>query len=154
MHEYDVALKGVLRRLNAGMLERVTGFAVKDWLNVELPEVRSSRADLLGETADGHLVHIELQSTNDSNMALRMAEYSLAICRRFRRFPSQMVLYVGERPLRMKTNVAGPHLSFECRMVDIREFDGEAWLASERVEDNVFAILMRFADQRSAILEF
>jgi hypothetical protein len=93
----------------------------------------------VGKTEEGRLVHIELQSTNDANMALRMAEYSLAICRRFGRIPFQMVLYVGEPSLTMKTRLQGPHLSFECRIADIRELNGESWLASDRIEDNIIA---------------
>jgi hypothetical protein len=126
MHEYDTVLKSVLQRMPAGMLQQVTDFAVTHWHNIELPEVRSSRVDLLGETAERKLVHIELQSTNDPKMALRMAEYALAICRRFERMPEQVVLYVGQYPARMKTSLNGPHLSFDCRVVDIRELDGEA----------------------------
>jgi len=59
---------------------------------VELPEIRDLRVDLLGETAENGLVHIELQSANDSDMALRMAEYSIAIRRRFGRNPAQLIL--------------------------------------------------------------
>jgi hypothetical protein len=42
-------------------------------------------------------LHIELQSTNQRDMTLRMPGYSLAIHRQFRRFPEQMVLYVESR---------------------------------------------------------
>src|SRR5258707_12065279 len=132
MQEYDTTLKSVLQRLSVRMLEQMTGFAVQRWHNVELPEVRSLRVDLLGETADQKLAHIELQSTNDATMALRMAEYSLAIYRRFERMPTQVVLYVGQAPAKMKSSLEGPHLSFECRVIDIKDMDGEAWLASDR----------------------
>ena len=83
MHEYDIALKCVLRRLTGRALRELTGFAVARWHNAELPAVQSRRADMLGETANGTLVHIELQSTNQSGMALRMLEYAAAIHRQF-----------------------------------------------------------------------
>jgi len=110
---------------------------------VELPEVRNLRVDLLGETPEGELVHIELQSTNDSDMALRMAEYSLAICRRFGRMPAQVILYVGYAPASMKTSLEGPHLSFACPILDARDMDGEPWLSSTHGEESILAILMR-----------
>ena len=109
------------------------------WKNTELPEVRNPRVDLLGETAGGRLVHVELQSTNDPDMALRMAEYAWAIYRRFRCFPEQIVLYVGEAPVRMKCEMQGGSVSVRYRLVDIRELDSEPLLASDRVEDNVIA---------------
>jgi hypothetical protein len=131
MHEYDIALKSVLTRRTGGVLTRLTGREVVRWHNSELPEVRSRHADLLGETADQTLVHVELQSTNDPRMALRMLEYAVAIQRGFERFPEQLVLYVGEAPLRMQGRVGAAALAFECRIADIRELDGEE-IAAER----------------------
>jgi predicted transposase YdaD len=151
MHEYDITLKSILRRLTGTVLRDLTGFTVARWHNVELPAVQNRRADMLGETADGTLVHIELQSANQSGMALRMLEYATAIHRQFGRFPHQMVLYVGRAPLRMPGKVAGPHLEFTCKMVDIRELDSEPLLMSSRVEDNVIAVLARLSDQREAV---
>ena len=151
MHEYDIVLKKVLRRVTDSVLRDLTGFTVERWHNAELPTVQSRRADMLGETADSTLVHIELQSTNESGMALRMLEYAAAICRQFHRFPEQMVLYVGDAPLRMKGRITGPRLAFACRMVDIRSLDGEALLASGRVEDNVIAVLARLGNERDAV---
>jgi hypothetical protein len=93
MQKYDVSLKPLLRGSGAGVLPALTGdVAVERWLDVEMPEVRNTRVDLLGETTDGNLLHIELQSTNDPAMPLRMAEYCLRVYRLFKRFPR--LLYV------------------------------------------------------------
>ena len=151
MHEYDIAPKSVIRRLSAPVLEALTGFAIDRWHNVELPEVRSLRADMIGESKTGAIVHIELQSTNDADMALRMAEYALTLYRRFRQFPQQVVLYVGEAPLRMRESIAGSAISFRCRVVDIRQLDGEPLLDSANLEDNLLAVLMRLTDEREAV---
>jgi hypothetical protein len=78
----------------------LTSVAVDRWHNVELPEVRNQRVDLPGESADGRLVLIELQSTHDPDMALRMLEHCAAIGRQFDKFPEQVVLDVGKAPLR------------------------------------------------------
>lgn len=150
MHEYDIALKTLLRNGGESLLA-LTSTAVDHWHNVEMPAVSNRRVDLLGETGDRRLIHIELQSTNDANMALRMAEYSIAIHRQFGRFPEQVVLYVGEAPLRMTGSLSGPNFKFECRIVDIREMDGERLLESDRIEDNVIAVLARVDDQRDAV---
>src|ERR1035438_3958932 len=151
MHEYDVTLKSVLTRVAGSALARLTGFTVTQWHNAELPAVRNRRADLLGETAEGRLVHIELQSTNQAHMAVRMLEYSLAIRRKFRRFPEQIVLYVGNAPLRMKGRLRSPGLTYECRFADIRELDAAPLLASPSLEDNLIAVLARFGTEREAL---
>ncbi len=71
-------------------------------MNPELPQVRAPRADLLAETSVGELLHIEIQSSNDGNMAIRMAEYALATYAKHKRFPVQLLLYVGETTISMK----------------------------------------------------
>lgn len=108
MHEYDVALKMLLRGSARMLFQALTGGPVEKWLDIELPKVRNPRMDLLGEMAGGGLLQLELQSRNDAEMAERMAEYALGAYRLFRRFPRQIVLYVGERPLSVKPELVGP----------------------------------------------
>ena len=151
MHEYDATLKSILTRSAGKALAEITGLEIARWLSTDLPAVRHRRADLLGETATRKLLHLELQSTNQTHMARRMLEYSLAIHRKFHRLPEQIVVYVGNPPLRMKGRVSGPRLSFECRIMDIREIDSEPLLASDSLEDNVFGILARVGNQREAV---
>ena len=76
MQEYDVALKLLLRLPGLLALQELTGTAIDTWLDAELPRIQNIRADLLGKTANGSLIHLELQSSNDGTMPLRMAEYS------------------------------------------------------------------------------
>ena len=56
---------------------------------------------------------------------MRMAEYSLAIYRLRGKFPRQIVLYVGEAPLKMEDTLVGPDLQFRYRLIDVRDLDGE-----------------------------
>ena len=125
-------------------------------MNVELPQVRTPRADLLGSTVSGSLIHIELQSANDGDMALRMAEYCLAIYRQSRQVPQQLVLYVGEPEMRMETALAGPDagapdFAFRFRLFDFRDLNGQALLESAGIEDNLLAVLTRWKN-RSAVV--
>ncbi len=151
MHEYDVTLKSLLLRLTGGVVTQLAGAPVERWHNVELPEVRNPRVDLLGETAAGQLIHIELQRDNDAGMIWRMAEYRLAIRRKFGRSPAQCVLYFGYEPMRMVNRIRDEAMTFECRMVDFREFDAEPLLASECLEENILAVLARLQDAREAV---
>jgi hypothetical protein len=95
MQEYDVALKLLLRSSAGIAMRELTGVAVETWLDVELPRVQNRRVDLLGETADRSLIHMELQSTNEAAMPLRMAEYCLSIFRLHGKFPRQIMLYAA-----------------------------------------------------------
>ncbi len=157
MQEYDVALKQLLRASADSVLRQVGGnVRVKRWLEVEFQKVETPRADLLGATAEGDLIHIELQSSNASDMAVRMAECSIAILRKFRKIPKQIVLYAGQRKLRMKSGFSGPDpanpdLSFRYAMVDFRNLESEPLLASQHIEDNLLAILARLQDQAATV---
>ena len=149
MHEYDVTLKSVLHRCFAGgVLALWAGISITRWHNAELPEVRTRRADLLGEDSARRLIHIELQSRNDDDMALRMAEYALAIYRKFRKWPIQIVLYVGNERLRMRRTLGGPGWTYRFRIADIREVDSAVLLRSNNLDDNILAILAGGNDRR------
>jgi len=151
MHEYDTALKRILMRPGSALLTELTGCDRLRWLNVELPNVRNQRVDLLGEKPDGSLVQIEFQSGNERNLPIRMGEYLFAIGRAHRRLPRQIVLYVGEASLRMKDKIEGPGYSFQFHLADIRDFDGERLLASKHVGDNILAILTQPGSEPEAV---
>ena len=143
MQEYDVALKLLLRGPARLTMLALTGTTVEQWVDVELPKVQNTRVDLLGKTADHGLIHLALQSANEATMPLRVAEYCLGAFRRFERFPRQVLLYVGEAPLRMESELRGPDVSFRYRGVDTRDLDGGRLLESENIGDNAIAVLAR-----------
>ena len=152
MQEYDVALKLLLRGSARLTMRELTGTSVETWLDVELSKVvQNTRVDLLGQTVDKGLVHMELQSGNDATMPLRMAEYCLGVFRLFGRFPRQVLLYVGEAPLRMESELRADDVWFRYRAVDIRDLDGDRLLESQGVGDTVIAILARLRDHKDAV---
>jgi hypothetical protein len=152
MHEYDVALKLLLRRsASLTMRERTGGIGVANWLDVVLPRVQNPRVDLLGRASHQSLIHIELQSTNESHMPLGMAEYCLGIYRLLGRFPRQMCLYIGEAPLRMPSELRGYDLWFRYSLIDIRNLEGEPLLESPDIGDTVLAILAHLRKQKGAV---
>src|SRR5579871_1859461 len=108
MQDYDATLKILLRGPASRTLRELTGTTVEKWLDVELRKTQNPRLDLLGQTPDGALVHLELQSSNDAEMPLRMAEYCLGVYRHFRKFPHQLLLYVGQPALSMDSEFRGP----------------------------------------------
>lgn len=151
MHEYDAALKNILTRPGSSILTQLTGVSSLRWINVEAPKVSNRRVDLLGELPDGNLVHIELQSRNENDFPLRMAEYLFGIRRKYGKLPRQVALYVGEAPMLMDDGMEGPDVSVRFHLVDIRELDGEQLLASAHMGDNVLAVLTSLGEQPRAV---
>jgi len=151
MPEYDSALKLLLRQPARRAIAMLARVPMRKWLDIELPKTQNLRMDMLGEDMVGDLHHIELQSTNDSGINLRMAEYALGTYRLLRKFPRQTVLYVGEAPLTMPDELRGSDFWARYRAIDVRDLDGEALLASDDVGDNVIAILTKLRDHREAV---
>jgi hypothetical protein len=146
--QYDVTLKMLLQDSDGQAVHLATGLSVAAWLNIELPKIANPRVDLLGQTDDGSLLHLELQVGNDAEMPMRMAEYALAIYRSLGKFARQIVLYAGEPELRMETTLQGPGFSFRYEVIDLRDVDGDTLLASDNLGDNVLAIVTRCATSR------
>ena len=93
MHDCDITLKSLLTDSVDFILRQIgQDESVTKWLNVELPKVQNQRADLLAELASGRLLHVELQSTNDPRMPLRMLDYGVEILRTQGVFPLQLVI--------------------------------------------------------------
>jgi hypothetical protein len=150
---YDVTLKMLLRGSAGRAFDELTGSTVAKWLDIELPKVQNPRMDLLGELTGGGLLHLELQSGNDPEMPERMAEYAIGTYRRFKQFPRQIVLYVGEPAIRMQPALTGPRFSFSYELRDLRDLDGETLLDSPDLGDNVLAVLARLRDRKAAVAE-
>ncbi len=151
MQQFDITLKMLLRGRSSVLVKTLGGGRVVRWLEVENLKVESSQVDRLCMVEGGGLVHMELQSTNYKDMPARMAEYALAVRRRFRKMPRQVVLYVGRTPMRMATEFREGRMTHEYEIIDFRKLDAQPFLDSPDVGDNVVAVLGRLRDQRAAV---
>jgi len=149
--DYDVVLKLLFRSKSSRVVQAIAGGAVKRWLDKELPAIRNTRADLVGETAGGEIVHLEFMSENQKFFELRMARYYVEIYQASGRHPRQALVYVGRKKLRMGGHFKSPTLSFRFRVVDLRELNGGRFLDSEHVGDQILTLLMRLKNPREAI---
>src|SRR4051812_40889340 len=133
--DYDVVLKLLFRSPSSQAVREIAGSPVKRWLDKELPAIRNTRADLLGETSSGEMVHLEFMSANRKLFELQMAGYYVEIYQACGRHPRQALVYVGREKLRMSGSFKSPTLRFRFRVVDLRELDGGRFLESGDVGD-------------------
>jgi len=126
--DYDVVLKLLFRSKSSPAVREIAGGPVKRWLDKELPTIRNTRADLVGETSGGDIVHLEFMSKNQNLFELRMAGYYVEIYHAKGMHPYQVLIYVGQEKLRMGGYFKSPTLSFQFRVVDLGEIDGERFL--------------------------
>jgi hypothetical protein len=149
--DYDVVLKLLFRSQSSQAAREIVGGPVKRWLDKELPAIRNTRADLIGEIVGGDIVHLEFMSENRKFFELRMAGYYVEIYQACGKHPRQALVYVGRGKLRMTGHFRSPTLSFRFRVVDLRELNGERFLASDAVGDQILAVLMRLKNRTEAV---
>jgi len=70
-----------------------------------------------------------------------MAEYYVGFFRLLNERVIQILLYVGREPLRMPSAFVTPTMRHEYPIINVREMDGEALLASDDWRDNRWALL-------------
>jgi hypothetical protein len=150
--KYDVVLKELFTRSARGLLELLTGATVTEWLNIELPRVNAPRMDLLGRLSNGLLCNIEFQTGNESAMAERAGIYYLQTLIQHKvEHIEQIVIYLGNDPLRMSDSIQTPAMQFRFRLIDIRDVDGDRLARHGDTADVILAILARVRSQPQAI---
>lgn len=148
---YDVTLKTLFHAPPQQLLRLLIGGQARELLTVEYPTVRMRRPDLVVRLTDGRLYHLELQSDNDTDMPWRMLEYYGLLYQHYGQQPLQHVLYVGERPMTLTTQITHTTLAFQYTAIDIRTLDGQPLLHSTVLEDNILALLCRGGATRATV---
>ena len=140
--KYDLVVKDLFQRDHPSLLEQLTaGVPVREVLNVELARVEERRADLVLLLADGTILHLEFQSTNDRNMPYREGIYCLLLGQKYRRRVRQVVLYIGQAKMRMENQIDLGETRAAYTLMDIRQIDAAQLLASRKPGDLVLALL-------------
>src|SRR5215472_4947670 len=95
-------------------------------------KVQNTRADLLGGTASGDLVHVELQSGNDALMPLRTAEYCLGIFASSEDFHGRFCSMSANRRFAWRVNCAARMCcSATARSTFGKSMETASWKATE-----------------------
>lgn len=151
--KYDATLKELFQNLPEKLLEILIGKEVKaaELLPVEFPSVSAKRADLLLRLKDGKIHHLELQTGDDDKMPWRMLEYFYLIYRQYKEEPHQIVLYLGNKTSNIVSSIELSRLEFSYILIDIKEIDASLLLESEKLSDNILAILCKVNNVRETI---
>ena len=143
---YDRTLRDLLQDIPTTFVKLLTGKNAIKMLDSRFPNVEEKEADLIVELEDREIYHIEVQSTDDKNMPQRMLYYALAIQKVHKKFPRQLVIYVGEKDIDIKNSLSfnGNYFSYEVK--NIKDIDCKPLIESENIADNIIAILCDIND--------
>ena len=146
---YDRVLKDVFQLDHPSVLMQMTGgVPVREFLNVEFQKVMERRADLVALLDDDSISHFEIQSQNDKQIPYRMGICGLLISQKYQRPVRQVVLYVGEPKMRMRSELNTGCAKISFRLMDIRELDAGKLLQSGSAGDLVLAMLAKGGTER------
>ncbi len=147
MSSKDIALKDIFEEIPHRLSKILAPAPIKELLPTNFPSTEL-RVDFLAKLEDNSIMHIEFQSFNDPNMPFRMLRYYLAILERYPTSPiKQLLVYVGNRKLRMKSKLRLRNLSFSYEMIDIRQIDCKVLLENPDPMDRLLACLCKVEDE-------
>ena len=143
---YDRTLRELFQNVPKALIKLLVNKEIKEVLETSFPKVEERRVDLLTRLEDDTLFHLEIQSINDTLMPKRMLKYASLIYENYDEFPQQMVLYVGDRNIKIKSKIKEKNLRYNYEVRDIREFDCSKLIESDDITDNIIAILCNIKD--------
>ncbi len=147
MPSKDIALKDIFEEVPQRLSKILAPAPIKELLPTNFPSTEL-RVDFLAKLQDDSILHIEFQSFNDPNMPFRMLRYYLAILERYPSSPiKQLLVYVGNRKLRMKSRLKLRNLTFSYEILDIRQIDCRVLLESPDPMDRLLACLCKVEDE-------
>ncbi len=147
---FDIPLRGVTKQIPTKLFEiafkRKFHSKGAKFLDIKLPKLFEREADLIVEY-EGEIYHLEIQSIDDPLMHLRMAFYYLLILSNYKKPPHQVVIYVGEKPIkRMKNSIDFPTFRFRYEIIDLNRLDCSVFLKSDNPYDWIISLLCKMED--------
>ena len=98
------------------------------------------------------IVHLEFQVSDEKDMVLRMQEYFAILRKKYRLPVKQLVIYVGEKPPKMRTTLQDDELFLGFGLLNLREVDYLQWLNSEVPEEIMLAILSNYDRSKAPLI--
>jgi len=119
-------------------------------ISAEISLVKTFRPDILVE-ADGEIIQVEIQAQQDKTLPRRMFRYYYAIEEKYKKEPTQIVLFVGKGnppPSEYKT----PKLALKYKVLDMKKIDPDVFIRSKKPGGVILGILAgKFKDKPKII---
>lgn len=157
--QYDLTSKELFKNTERGLVRWLTGQepAQLQWLDVAFPTLSELKGDLVFQAQLAHetwVFHLELQSTNASNMPYRMIRYLSYLHEKYQLPVYQCVLYMGAQPLDMPQGLLQEldthnQLNYRFRLLDMSQVSPEELVSLEEPAFLAFLPLSGMVKQNS-----
>lgn len=149
---YDKIIKENLEATFLPFIEKLLGIQIvkHEALSEKFQTTQEREADFVRivEDEDGNrfILHIEFQSTNESGMVYRAAEYKAMLLRKYKIEVRQFVVYIGKEKMNMRTHLYDHEVINGFELVDITSISHRQLLASDIPEEILLAFLGNLED--------
>jgi hypothetical protein len=142
LKRFDLILKEIISRAASKIIWLATGRKVEGKLKLFPAEIRLAKSfypDILFEIG-GEMFQIEIQAQQDKTMPERMFKYYYAIVEKYKKEPTQIVLFVGRGkppPSYYKTS----KLTLKYEVLDMKRIDPDVLIKSDKPEEIIVGVL-------------
>ncbi|HAS43737.1 MAG TPA: hypothetical protein DCS93_24865 [Microscillaceae bacterium] len=153
--DYDKILKENIGELFLVLSKKYLRVEIKhsEELKDKLQTTLEKEADFLRkvETPQGEqlIVHLEFQTSDEKHMVYRMQEYFAILQKKYQLPIRQFVIYVGEKPPQMRTELSEYEVFTGFELMNLKEIHYTQLLDSHIPEEVILAILGDFNNQTS-----
>ena len=154
-NKYDKIIKENIEAMYLSLSEKVLNFRpelVEDVV-VDLHRTIERSPDFLKKVKESQLkpsflLHIEIQTKDDSEMLYRMNEYHALLLRKFKKKIVQIVIYLGKGRSKMIDSYDDGFNRYSFHLINIQDFSYKTFLVSDRPEELLLTILSDFENEQ------
>lgn len=152
-NDYDKIFKENITAILLPLAEKVLGIDIKNSkpLKDKLQDTVEREADYLSvvEQNNGRkfILHLEFQTTSESNMVERMQLYYSLLRRKHNLPVVQKVLYFGSRPANMRTTLSSEEIFSGFELISLNQQSYKNFIDSNIPEELILTILTNFEDK-------
>jgi hypothetical protein len=151
--QYDKIIKENMNRAMPDLLSGVLGIQATraEDLAERIQHTKERAPDQLkkitDDTGETFVLHVEWQLKNDTEMTNRMLEYRAMLRRKYRLNIRQYVLFMGKTASTMVNRIEERDLKFCYHLIVLYKIDYKVFLASEKPEQKILAVLGDFCKE-------
>lgn len=144
---YDKIFREISPLFLSVLIDRVLKLDIADFVELKdkLQVTRQTETDTLRKVTDRdgntYILHIEIESKNDSTMAARMADYFTTLHLIYKLPVKQYVIYIGEGPCRIPDKLDLPGMRFNYTLISISKIPHRMFLEAAQPEVQMLALL-------------
>ncbi|MDT7907864.1 MAG: hypothetical protein RRA63_07460, partial [Candidatus Calescibacterium sp.] len=142
LKRFDLILKEIISRAASKIIWLATGRKIEGKLKMFPAEIRLAKSfytDILFEIG-GEIFQIEIQAQQDKTMPERMFKYYYAIVEKYKKEPTQIVLFVG-RGKPPPSDYKTPKLTLKYEVLDMKRIDPDVFIKSRKPEEVIVGVL-------------